>query len=338
MRIALVCTPLSDANLRLASQIGVTDIVGRFPGLNLNDMLALRDRITRFGMKLSVIEGYIPHDQIVLGAVGRDRQIEDFKTLLRHMGKADVPICCYNWVPNDEWARTGTRSPERGNAMVTSFDVDLIQSQSTPISPAISDEQLWDNLKVFLEQVLPTAEEAGVKLAMHPDDPPLLSLRGQRRIVHNLDAFERLVQLVPSPSNSICFCQGCFSEMGLDVPAAIRRLGPHISYVHFRDVRGCVPKFHETFHDTGQTNMFEAIRAYQEVGFDGPMRPDHVPVLEGESADLESTAPPPHDSEIAVDVNTYNGPDIPVPPGYTMLGRLYAVGYMRGLIHAVRGG
>jgi len=109
----------------------------------------------------------------------------------------------------------------------------------------------------------------------------------------------------------MCFCQGTFAEMGVDIPSAIRRLGRHINYVHFRDVEGAVPSFRETFHDNGKTNMFAAMQAYKEVGYAGPMRPDHVPTLEGES-------------------NEY--------PGYHMLGRLFAVGYMRGLMHAVNGG
>jgi mannonate dehydratase len=154
--------------------------------------------------------------------------------------------------------------------------------------------------------VLPTAEACGVTLVMHPDDPPLPEFLGRARIMNSVESFERLVRLVPSPANAICFCQGTFAEMGEDIPAAIRRLGPHIRYVHFRDVRGTRERFVETFHDNGPTDMAAAMRAYREIGFDGPMRPDHVPQLAGEE----------------------DG-----PPGYTMLGRLFAFGYMRGLMH-----
>ena len=125
--------------------------------------------------------------------------------------------------------------------------------------------------------------------------------------MNRVESFERLIALAPSPSNAICFCQGTFVEMGVDLHDAIRRLGPHIAYVHFRDVRGSRENFTETFHDNGPTDMAAAIRAYREVGFDGPIRPDHVPQLVGED-----------DGE----------------PGYTMLGRLFAFGYLRGLIHA----
>ena len=118
-------------------------------------------------------------------------------------------------------------------------------------------------------------------------------------------AFERLVRLAPSRHNGICFCQGTFAEMGVDIPDAIGRLGPHIHYVHCRDVRGVATDFVETFHDNGPTDMVAAMRAYRDVGFTGPLRPDHVPQYIGEE-----------DGE----------------PGYTMLGRLFAYGYLRGLI------
>jgi mannonate dehydratase len=143
---------------------------------------------------------------------------------------------------------------------------------------------------------------------MHPDDPPIPELLDRARIMHRVENFERLVALVPSPSNAVCFCQGSFAAMGVDIPTAIRRLGRHIKYVHFRDVRGTAESFVETFHDNGPTDMVAAMTAYRDVGFDGPMRPDHVPQLDGEE-----------DGE----------------PGYTMLGRLFAFGYMRGLMQAV---
>jgi mannonate dehydratase len=128
--------------------------------------------------------------------------------------------------------------------------------------------------------------------------------------MNSVENFERLVELVPSPSNAICFCQGTFAAMGCDIPSSIRRLGKHIRYVHFRDVRGTREEFVETFHDNGPTDMAAAMRAYRDIGFQGPMRPDHVPQLYGED-----------DGE----------------PGYTMLGRLFAYGYMRGLMDAVVG-
>ena len=331
MRIATVCTPLSDHNLQLMKQVGVTDVVGRFPGLALDDLMSLRDRTARYELSLSVIEGYIPHDRIVHGLDGRDQQIEHFNILLRNMGRAGVPICCYNFMPDDDWSRTGVDTPERGGASVSRFNIDELDEE--PRRP-INDQQLWDHLAYFLERVVPVAEEAGVKLALHPDDPPMSPIHGQARIMRDLAAFERFVQIVPSKANGICFCQGSFAQMGQNIPDAIRRLAPHIHYVHFRDVRGRVPRFHETFHDNGSTDMFEAMRTYREIGFDGPMRPDHVPALIGDPVSENMVLPIKPDAT-QITLVTYNAPDGLPTAGYTMTGRLFAVGYMRGLIEAV---
>jgi mannonate dehydratase len=210
-------------------------------------------------------------------------------------------------MPSDDWTRTATDIPERGGALVTGFDVSQDRHPPVPKADAIDERSLWANLKYFLDRAVPVAEEAGVKLAMHPDDPPLPSFRGHAQIMSSVEGFERLVELRPSPANGVCFCQGTFAEIGVDIPATIRRFAKHIHYVHFRDVVGTVPQFRESFHDNGKTNMVEAMRVYREIGFDGPMRPDHVPTLDGESNEN---------------------------PGYAMLGRLFAVGYMRGLIQA----
>jgi mannonate dehydratase len=174
----------------------------------------------------------------------------------------------------------------------------------------VTDQQLWDTLAYFLERVVPVAEEAKVKLALHPDDPPISPIRGVARVLRSPDAMERAVRLVDSPHHGITLCQGTFSTMGADIPAEIRRFGAlgKTHFVHFRDVRGTPERFVETFHDDGQTDMYEAMRTHREVGFDGVMRPDHVPTMAGESNER---------------------------PGYEMLGRLYAIGYMRGLLEAV---
>jgi mannonate dehydratase len=288
----------------------VTDVVARFPGETVEEVRDVREKIERFGLKMSVIEGYLPMELAVRGVAGKDEQIAQIQTLIRSMAAEGVPTLCYNFMHKLDWTRTTHDIKVRGGALVTGFDVSAMSSEPEPPVDAITEDQWWENLEYFLRQVLPVAEEAGVRLAMHPDDPPGLStLHGYPRIMGRIENFERLVNLVPSPANGIAFCQGCFSEMGLDVPEAIRRLGPHIFYVHFRDVVGYSPNFHETFHDCGQTNMPEAMRAYRDIGFSGVMRPDHVPLLACESGN-----------------NT----------GYSMLGRLFAVGYMRGLIQAVQ--
>jgi mannonate dehydratase len=174
----------------------------------------------------------------------------------------------------------------------------------------ISEEELWTNLEYFLRRVVPVAEKANVKLAMHPDDPPLSPIRGVGRIMRSPENYQRLLDLVPSPVNGITLCQGNFTLMTDDLPGVIRHFGRQkkVFFVHFRDVRGTVEKFEETWHDEGKTDLIECMRAWRDVGFDGVLRPDHVPTVEGDNNDR---------------------------PGYSSFGRLYPVGYIRGMRDAV---
>ena len=319
MQLATVLTPPSDESLLLASQCGVTSIVTRYPGKDLSVLAVEQARFAEFGLRLSVVEGYLPIENIKMG---RDdgRELEALKALVREMGRLQIPLLCYNFMPGTDWVRTSVDVRQRGGAKVTAFDaeqaahaIDLAANQQSgggagAISgDTINTEQLWDNLERLLVEFVPVAEQSNVILAMHPDDPPLPSFQGKARIMNEIAGFERLVKMVPSRSNAICFCQGSFAEMGVDIAGTIRRLGKHIAYVHFRDVRGTAESFVETFHDNGPTDMAVAMRAYHDIGFRGPIRPDHVPQLVGED-----------DGE----------------PGYTIKGRLFAWGYMRALMQA----
>jgi len=317
MKLASVLTPLSDENLTLAAQCGVDQIVVRYPGSNLDEITQMQKRIRSFGMEIGVVEGYLPIDRIKLGTDdGTD--LASMKALLRHLSDLDIRMVCYNFMAGTDWIRTSVDTQERAGSKVTAFrlaDLDKAMIPGRPafradLEPGAKRSELWTNLQNFLEEIIPVAEDAGVVMAMHPDDPPLPRLLGNDRIMHDVSGFEKLVEIVKSPSNKIAFCQGSFSEMGIDIPAAIRRLGPHIAYVHYRDVVGTADDFRESWQDNGQTDMAEAMRAYREVGFNGPMRPDHVPQMIGED-----------DGE----------------PGYTMLGRLFAFGYIRGMMHATEG-
>lgn len=317
MKLASVLTPLSDENLTLAAQCGVDQIVVRYPGPDLSEFDRMQQRIRSFGMEIGVVEGYLPIDRIKLGTDdGTD--LRAMKALIRHLSDLDIRLVCYNFMAGTDWIRTSVDTLERGGSKVTAFrlaDLDKARIPGRPafraeLEPGAKRPELWKNLQDFLEEIIPVAEDAGVVMAMHPDDPPLPQLLGNDRIMHDVAGFERLVEIVKSPSNKIAFCQGSFSEMGIDIPATIRRLGSNIAYVHYRDVVGTAEDFRESWQDNGQTDMAEAMRAYREVGFSGPMRPDHVPQMIGED-----------DGE----------------PGYTMLGRLFAFGYIRGMMHATEG-
>jgi len=270
MRIGLVLPGLTESNLKLATQLGVTDIVTSLPAKDrsgaiweLLPLINLRKKIEDAGLTFSVIESMPIPDRVKLGLDGRDEDIENWRKSLRNVEVGIVP-----------------------------------------------EETLWESLEYFLKAVVPVAEEANVKLAMHPDDPPLSPIRGVGRIMINPDNFQRMIDMVPSPVNGITFCQGCFSEMGVDIPATIKHFGEQdkLFFAHFRNLRGTAKDFCEMFHDDGDTDMYEAMKAYYEVGFEGPMRPDHVPTMEGDDNNR---------------------------PGYSLLGRLFAVGYMKGLMESI---
>ena len=294
--------------LKFAKQLGVSGIIVHSPKLfgngywEFNSLLHLRTRVEAAGLKLEAIENLPWHFyyKVMLGLSGRDEQIENWCKTLRNMGAAGIPILGYHFVPLFVW-RTSLDTRGRGGARVTSFDMELAKNaplmarafsfvDTTSLLPPsayhpISEEEMWENFTYFLKAVIPVAEEAGVKMALHPDDPPVPSLGGVARIMRSVDAFKRVIEIVPSDYNGLEFCQGCFSEMGTNVIEAIRYFGSRkkIFYVHFRDVRGTAGNFVETFIDEGQTDMFEAMKAYKEVGFDGPIIVDHTPHIVDDS-------------------------------------------------------
>ncbi|GAA2756716.1 mannonate dehydratase [Actinopolymorpha rutila] len=273
-------------------------------------LLSMQKRYENAGLRLAVIEARPPLGRAKRGLDGRDAEIDAVCTLLENMGRLGIPVWCYEWMSDFNWLRTDTAVPSRGGSLVSGYDHALMQ-QAPPVEAGpVSEDELWENLEYFLRRVVPVAEKAGVKLAMHPDDPPISPVRGVGRIMRSVDNFQRLLDLVPSPVNGITLCQGNFRLMTDDIPAAIRKFGEQgkIFFVHFRDVRGTVENFVETWHDDGPTDLYECLRTYREVGFDGPMRPDHVPTVEGDSN---------------------------VNPGYSLYGRLFALGYIRGLMEGV---
>eukprot|EP00049_Salpingoeca_infusionum_P006975 m.113503 g.113503 ORF g.113503 m.113503 type:complete len:366 (-) comp13517_c0_seq1:210-1307(-) len=328
-RIASVLTPLDDENLQLAAQIGITDIVyydmDKMPS-TATELLKARQQCERFGLRLSAIEGGPPMDKIVRGIDGRDEQIEHFKTCIRAMGEAQIPILCYNFMP---WSfrvgRTSYEVPIRGGALSSEWRWEEFDDTLRTSEGETTHEDMWANMGYFLKAVVPVAEECGVYLACHPDDPPVPKVRGLARILTSVEAFERMFAIVDSPHNGLTFCQGCFSEMGVNIPETIHKIGHRAHFVHFRDVKGTATDgFVETFQDEGQTDMVAALTAWRDIGFNGIIRPDHVPLL--------PTIEKGHRTGEKAQ-GYFSGK----ASGYTMMGRLFAVGYMRGLFDAVLG-
>jgi mannonate dehydratase len=319
LEIAEFISPTPSPVWKLARQAGVDIAVGGLPfdtlGPNeqvwdLAPLQRMKSVYDEAGFRLAVIEARPPLNLAKRGLPGRDEEIAGVCTLIENMGRLGIPVWCYEWMTDFNWLRTNKSKPSRGGSVVTSFEIEQVPADLTP-NPPISEEALWTNLEYFLRRVLPVAEKAGVKLSMHPDDPPLSPIRGVGRIMRSIDNYQRLVDMLPSPMNTITLCQGNFTLMTDDLPAAIRRFGKKITFVHFRDVRGVPERFEETWHDDGKTDMLACMKAYRDIGISCVLRPDHVPTVEGDS---NSDA------------------------GYSAFGRLYAIGYIRGLHEAVYGG
>lgn len=308
---ALVLPPERDERWELARQIGVECAVVNTMNIGdghryeeYDELLRLANRFENAGLRLSVIEESFPQtNTTVLGKEGRDDEISRFCEFLRNAGRVGVDTVCYDWMVT-RWARTDTAVPTRGGSLTTAYDHEEMQQGPDHPAAPVTAERLWSTLEYFLERAVPVAEDAGVDLALHPNDPPISPVRGIDRIITSVEAYDRVLNIVDSPRNGIAFCQGNFSAMDVDVPATIRRFGEDINYVHFRDVVGTAADFEETWHDQGPTDMGATIDAYEDIGFEAAARPDHVPTMAGEANDT---------------------------PGYETKGRLFAIGYIRGL-------
>jgi mannonate dehydratase len=316
LEIAEFIPPKPSPLWKLSRQAGVDLAVAGLPfdTLQANERVCDLAPLTRMkqvytdgGFDIRVIEARPPLNKTKRGLPGRDEEIDVTCEMLVNMGKLGIPVWCYEWMTDFNWVRTNMATPSRGGSVVTSFDANDVPDTITS-NPPISEEKLWETLEYFLKRVLPVAEKAGVKLSMHPDDPPITPIKGVSRIMRTVPNYQRLVEMIPSDYNTITLCQGNFTLMTDDLPSVIRKFGKKISFVHFRDVEGVPTKFKETWHDAGKTDMLATMKAYKDIGFDGVLRPDHVPTVEGDS------------NEHA---------------GYSSFGRLYAIGYIRGLHEAV---
>lgn len=317
MKIAAVVNPPTDVNLRTIAQIGVEhQVFYDMAGMpeDWDGLKAVKEKAERNGLRLSVVEGGPRIDRIVLGAEGRDSQIETYKRSLDNMGKLGIGVLCYNFMPqvleDAMVVRTSYNTRERAGAQTSSFDLERFDNDRLTAEGSTTDEEVWDNLDYFLRRIIPAAEAAGVLLAMHPDDPPLSPMWRLARIMRSAENFERLFALHPSPVNGMTFCQGCFTQLGVDLRATIRRFAGRIHFAHFRDVAGTLTNFRETFPDNGPTDMAGVLQTYREIGCQAFIRVDHVPLLAAEDAAAD---------------------------GYGLQGHIFGIGYLKGLMEPIFG-
>jgi mannonate dehydratase len=293
---------VTDERLRFFRAIGVDSLLLHLPpdiaegetvGSLAAQFTAMRERAAAHGLTLGSLHLHqLRKEQIVFGGPGRDAQLERWLTVLRAVGRAGIPIAGTTFLAVGHF-RTA-RVEGRGGSRYLVFDLERAQREpagnllKTAALPeryraaGMSVDELWERFAWFWRRVVPAAEDAGVRLALHPDDPPTPEpLGGAARIVSSLEAYERIFALAPSQANAMLFCQGCVSEMGVDVPGAIRRIGAagKIALVHFRAIRGTPRRFAEVFIDEGDEDMLRAMRTYKEVGFEGPYLLDHMPEM-----------------------------------------------------------
>ena len=317
MRLSIVAKPATKERLEVVRQIGAEDVVY----YSIEDRGAIFDQFGAFverakaaDLRATVVEAGPPIGKIVMGEDGWREQTDDWINAIRLLASHSVEVICYNFMPqvfDDAMVvRTSFETKTRGGAITSSYraiDVDHATLVEADVLP-ISKDEMRANLKRFLDEVIPVAEEVGIKFAMHPDDPPTSPMGGLQRIMSSVEDYDWLLTANPSKANGITFCIGCFAELGCNLEGLIDRWSNRIHFVHFRNISGCQDDFVETFPDDGDVDLLSVLRKLNEVGYTGCIRPDHAPKLSGEYVEIE---------------------------GYGFQGHIFTAGYLRGLLTAV---
>jgi D-mannonate dehydratase len=272
----------------------------------------IKDGLARQGLGIAGVESH-PVDcyKARLGLPGRDAEIENYVAAIAALGKVGIPMICWNWMCGPVgWARTRVDAPARGGALTSEFDFRAAERMGLTEAGQVPEDRVWASLEYFLKAVIPAAEKANVKMALHPDDPPHSPLRGIARIVTSAANYRRILDMAPSPVHGITYCQANFKLMGEDIAALAQEwiAQKKIFFVHWRDLEGDVRYFKETFQDNGPTDMAAMLRIYAAAPYDLPIRPDHAPTMDGD----------PNDQ-----------------PGYAFTGKVLAIGYMKGILDAL---
>jgi len=301
--------------LRFCKQYGASEILFNTPNLpgndgkwELKDLVKLRITVENYGLKLAAIEN-VPtnfYDHIMLNGPNRDQQIQNMIYTIRNIARAGIPIFGYNWMPSHVWRESYALI--RGGAFATAFDYEKAKTMPLTHEREYTEKEMWDYLESWIKIITPIAEEEGIRLGIHPCDPPVETLGGIPQLLRSFNSYKRLIEIYPSECNAIEFCQGTFAEMANEnIYEMIRYFGERnkILYVHFRNVSSTVPNFREEFVNTGYVDMYKAMKIYAEVGFNGFFIDDHVPQT------FEDTS-------------------------WGHRGRAFANGYIQGLIEAVK--
>ena len=311
MKLAMMLPVLPDIRWKHAAQLGVTyaitkaapQLSGKADPSDLDSLYEIQKAFRKEGLILYGLEGdEFDMTRIKLGLPGWEEDIARYQKMLKNMGELGLNLLCYNFMAGIGWYRTNITLKERGGALTCGFSAE----NATKQPELISKEKLWNNYERFIQNIMPAAEKAGVRMALDPDDAPVDCLLGYQRIFTSAQSYRKAMSFSDSPSHGITFCQSCFKLMGEDVPALIKEFGERIFFLHIRDVEGNRENFRETFHDNGPTDMAMIMELANRYAPDCIVRPDHTPAMAGEET---------------------------MATGYAELGNIFAVGYIRGIAH-----
>ncbi|WP_330386468.1 mannonate dehydratase [Natronincola ferrireducens] len=275
----------------------------------MDKILELKNKVEANGLKLSVIESVPVHEDIKLGKSTREQYIKNYKTTIRRLGQAGIKVICYNFMPVFDWTRSDLEYQLSDGSTALIFDEKIVEKMDPSTGELslpgwdtsytkeglkalldeykqVDEERLWENLEYFLKEIIPVAAEEDVKMAIHPDDPPW-PIFDLPRIITNEDNLERFLNLVNHPNNGLTLCSGSLGvSKNNDMARLVRKFGKKIHFSHMRNVKITGPKsFEESAHPSqyGSLDMVDILKAYHDVGFDGPMRPDHGRMIWGET-------------------------------------------------------
>ncbi len=283
----------------------------------LDMIMEMKEEVEAAGLTMECIESVNVHEDIKLGLPSAEKYIENYKTCIRNLAKAGVKVICYNFMPVFDWTRTDLAMDMGDGSTCLCYNGKQIEGKSPEDMfreiddnsngyampgwetermgeikelfekyKGITSEDLWNNIKHFLEEIIPVCEECDVRMAIHPDDPPW-DIFGLPRIIKNIDDIRRFLKLVDSPYNGLTFCTGSLgASASNNLPAMIREVGDRIYFAHLRNVKIRESWFNETAHlsKAGSLDMYEIVKALQDAGFDGYIRPDHGRMIWGEVA------------------------------------------------------
>ena len=294
-----ISTSVTDEDLQFAQQLGVeyVNIPGGAERATLENFVALKKRVEAAGLKVWNIGNTSVHNmpEVTLNLPGRDQKIEEYKTFLRNLAQAGIYYTTYAHMGNGIWS--SARDTTRGGASARAFDLEKNPKGNWagkvfegPLTHGrkYSQEELWENYTYFIKRVVPVAEELGMRIGIHPDDPPVPELGGVPRCIFgNFDGYLRALEIANSPNIGVCLCAGTWMEggrhMGKDVFEAARAFAKmdKLWKIHFRNVSAPIPHFVETFVDNGYTDMLKLMKVLVQVDFRGALIADHVPTMVG---------------------------------------------------------